>query len=462
MTQRETILARLRAKVEAGQPIIGGGAGTGLSAKLEEAGGIDLIVIYNSGRFRMAGRGSLAGMMPYGDANAIVMDMAHEVIPVVRRTPVLAGVCGTDPFRRMDLFLAQVEAAGFAGVQNFPTVGLIDGTFRANLEETGMGFGLEVDMIRLASERGLLTTPYAFDPDEATALVEAGAAARLAIGCGSRAAASPATRSLRRPPGTSRPATRPASPARSRRRWSGPRSERARTRRFRSSISCAASTPAWSARSTRPGMAGAGTSRGATGLRIRVRGQVQGVGFRPFVWQLARRLGVSGHVLNDAEGVLIEVAGGALDDFRAALWAEAPPLSRIDAIEIVPCPAPPGQGFSIVASGGAGAETGVTPDAALCPACRTEIDGEGRRAGYAFTNCTECGPRFTILTGLPYDRAQTTMAGFDLCPACREEYDDPGDRRFHAQPVACPDCGPRRSVSFPDRIRVTAVPSDDA
>lgn len=173
--QRGDILTRLRGKVAAGEPIIGGGAGTGISAKLEEAGGIDLIVIYNSGRFRMAGRGSLAGMMPYGDANAIVMDMAREVLPVVPRTPVLAGVCGTDPFRVMKLFLRDVQQAGFSGVQNFPTVGLIDGTFRVNLEETGMGFGPEVDMIRQAHEIGLLTTPYAFNPDEAAAMAEAGA-----------------------------------------------------------------------------------------------------------------------------------------------------------------------------------------------------------------------------------------------------------------------------------------------
>ncbi len=172
---RSEILARLRAKVAAGQPIIGGGAGTGISAKCSEAGGIDLLVIYNSGRFRMGGRGSLAGMMPYGDANAIVMDMAREVLPVVRRTPVLAGVCGTDPFRVMKLFLQEVDRAGFSGVQNFPTVGLIDGTFRQNLEETGMGFGLEVDMIRQAHELGMLTTPYCFNPDEARAMAEAGA-----------------------------------------------------------------------------------------------------------------------------------------------------------------------------------------------------------------------------------------------------------------------------------------------
>ena len=168
--RREDILNRLRAKVAAGQPIIGGGAGTGLSAKLEEAGGIDLIVIYNSGRFRMAGRGSLAGMMPYGDANAIVMDMAREVLPVATKTPVLAGVCGTDPFRLMPLFLKEVQSAGFSGVQNFPTVGLFDGNFRVNLEETGMGYGLEVDMIRMAGELGLLTTPYCFNDDEAAAI----------------------------------------------------------------------------------------------------------------------------------------------------------------------------------------------------------------------------------------------------------------------------------------------------
>src|SRR5213079_2250710 len=157
--QRDEILSRLRHKVAAGQPIIGGGAGTGISAKMSEAGGIDLLVIYNSGRFRMAGRGSLSGMMPYGDANAVVMEMAREVLPVVRRTPVLAGVCGTDPFRIMPRFLREVQAAGFSGVQNFPTVGLIDGTFRRGLEETDMGFGLEVDMIRIAHEVGLLTTP---------------------------------------------------------------------------------------------------------------------------------------------------------------------------------------------------------------------------------------------------------------------------------------------------------------
>ncbi len=167
--------AKLRATLDGGGVIIGAGAGTGLSAKCAEAGGTDLIIIYNSGRYRMAGRGSLAGLMPYGDANAIVMEMAGEVLPVVRDTPVIAGVCGTDPFRVMDVFLRAVRDAGFAGVQNFPTVGLIDGTFRANLEETGMSFGLEIDMIRAASELGLLTTPYTFNPDEAVAMAEAGA-----------------------------------------------------------------------------------------------------------------------------------------------------------------------------------------------------------------------------------------------------------------------------------------------
>ena len=164
---RQDILARLGAKIAAGKPIVGGGAGTGISAKMSEEGGIDLLVIYNSGRFRMGGRGSMSGMMPYGDANAIVMDMAREVIPVVKRTPVLAGVCGTDPFRLMKLFLRDVDQAGFSGVQNFPTVGLIDGQFRQGLEETGMGYGLEVDMIRQAHEMNLLTTPYAFNPEEA-------------------------------------------------------------------------------------------------------------------------------------------------------------------------------------------------------------------------------------------------------------------------------------------------------
>jgi len=173
--RRDDILAQLRDKVAGGQPILGGGAGTGLSAKLEEAGGIDLIVIYNSGRFRMGGRGSLAGMMPYGDANSIVMEMAREVLPVVQKTPVLAGVCGTDPFRLMPRFLQEVQAAGFSGVQNFPTVGLIDGQFRIGLEETGMGYSLEVDMIGQAAKLGLLTTPYCFNVDEAEAMARVGA-----------------------------------------------------------------------------------------------------------------------------------------------------------------------------------------------------------------------------------------------------------------------------------------------
>ncbi len=172
---RVEILAKFHAMIARGEPIIGGGAGTGLSAKCEEAGGIDLIVIYNSGRYRMAGRGSLAGLMPYGDANAIVMEMAAEVLPVVKHTPVLAGVCATDPFRIMDRFLDQVAQAGFAGVQNFPTVGLIDGNFRANLEETGMGFALEVDMIARARAKGLLTTPYVFCEADAAAMAGAGA-----------------------------------------------------------------------------------------------------------------------------------------------------------------------------------------------------------------------------------------------------------------------------------------------
>lgn len=172
---RATILQRFRDKVAAKRPIIGGGAGTGLSAKCEEAGGIDLIVIYNSGRFRMAGRGSLAGLMPYGNANDIVKEMAHEVLTAVTRTPVLAGVCATDPLMLRDVFLRELKAMGFAGIQNFPTVGLIDGVFRANLEETGMGFSLEIDCIAAAHEIGLLTTPYAFDPDQARLLTRAGA-----------------------------------------------------------------------------------------------------------------------------------------------------------------------------------------------------------------------------------------------------------------------------------------------
>ena len=172
---RAEIIARLRAKIDAGRPIIGGGAGTGLSARCEEAGGVDLIVIYNSGRYRMAGRGSLAGLLAYGNANDIVVEMAREVLPVVRDTPVLAGVNGTDPFMLRDSFLDELTALGFSGVQNFPTVGLIDGTFRANLEETGMGFGLEVDMIRAAHARDMLTTPYVFSPQEAAAMAQAGA-----------------------------------------------------------------------------------------------------------------------------------------------------------------------------------------------------------------------------------------------------------------------------------------------
>ena len=167
--------AKLRATIDGGGVIIGAGAGTGLSAKCAEAGGADLIIIYNSGRYRMAGRGSLAGLLPYGDANAIVMEMGNEVLPIVNDTPVLAGVCGTDPFRMMPRFLRQVMDAGFAGVQNFPTVGLIDGTFRANLEETGMSYGLEVDMIREAAQLGLMTAPYVFDSDDAVAMAEAGA-----------------------------------------------------------------------------------------------------------------------------------------------------------------------------------------------------------------------------------------------------------------------------------------------
>ncbi len=172
---RASILKRFREKLDQGLPIVGGGAGTGISAKCEEAGGIDLIVIYNSGRYRMAGRGSLAGLMPYGNANQIVREMAHEVITAVKHTPVLAGVCATDPFMMRDVFLQELKTLGFAGIQNFPTVGLIDGTFRANLEETGMGFGLEVDCIGAANRMDLLTTPYAFDAEQARALTEAGA-----------------------------------------------------------------------------------------------------------------------------------------------------------------------------------------------------------------------------------------------------------------------------------------------
>jgi predicted TIM-barrel enzyme len=172
---RSDILARFHAMKARGEPIIGAGAGTGLSAKCEEDGGADLIVIYNSGRYRMAGRGSLAGMMPYGDANGVVIEMAREVLPVVARTPVLAGVCGTDPFRQMDNFLDEIAGLGFSGVQNFPTVGLIDGRFRAGLEETGMGYAREVEMVARARARDLLTTPYVFDPAEAAAMARAGA-----------------------------------------------------------------------------------------------------------------------------------------------------------------------------------------------------------------------------------------------------------------------------------------------
>ena len=172
---RDTLLEKFRAMIARGEPIVGGGAGTGLSAKCEEAGGIDLIVIYNSGRYRMAGRGSLAGLLAYGNANEIVVDMAREVLPMVKRTPILAGVNGTDPFMLRTHFLRQLIDMGFSGVQNFPTVGLIDGTFRANLEETGMGYGLEVDMIAEAASLGLLTTPYVFDETSAADMARAGA-----------------------------------------------------------------------------------------------------------------------------------------------------------------------------------------------------------------------------------------------------------------------------------------------
>ncbi|KPL75509.1 hypothetical protein ADN00_12745 [Ornatilinea apprima] len=172
---RQEMLKRLHAQVAAGKPIVGCGAGTGISAKFAERGGADLIIIYNSGRYRMAGRGSLAGLMPYGDANGIVVEMASEVLPVVKDTPVLAGVCGTDPFRLMPVFLKQLKEIGFSGVQNFPTVGLIDGNFRANLEGTGMGYGKEVEMIRLAHELDMFTSPYVFDEDDAKAMAEAGA-----------------------------------------------------------------------------------------------------------------------------------------------------------------------------------------------------------------------------------------------------------------------------------------------
>ncbi|KUG04890.1 tim-barrel signal transduction protein [hydrocarbon metagenome] len=171
----EKVNRRLREQIAAGKPLVGAGAGTGISAKSAEAGGVDMIIIYNSGRYRMAGRGSLAGLMPYGDANQIVVEMAREVLTVVKDTPVLAGVCATDPFRDMEYFLKQLKDMGFAGVQNFPTVGLIDGKFRANLEETGMGYGLEIEMIRMAHEIGLFTTPYVFDEEDARQMAKAGA-----------------------------------------------------------------------------------------------------------------------------------------------------------------------------------------------------------------------------------------------------------------------------------------------
>ena len=172
---RQEILNRLHAQVAAGRAIVGAGAGTGISAKFAEAGGADIIIIYNSGRYRMAGRGSLAGLLPYGDANQIVVEMASEVLPVVKNTPVLAGVCGTDPFRLMPVFLKQLREIGFSGVQNFPTVGLIDGNFRANLEATGMGYDKEIEMIRLAHEMDLFTSPYVFDADQAREMAKAGA-----------------------------------------------------------------------------------------------------------------------------------------------------------------------------------------------------------------------------------------------------------------------------------------------
>jgi len=181
---RQAILARLRERIARGEAIIGGGAGTGISAKSEEAGGIDLLIVYNSGRYRMAGRGSTAGLMPYGNANQIVKEMAFEILPVVARTPVLAGVCGTDPFMMPRLFLRELAELGYAGIQNFPTVGLIEGDLRATLEETGMGYDKEVEIVALAREMDLLTTPYAFNPDEATAMAKAGADVVVAhMGC---------------------------------------------------------------------------------------------------------------------------------------------------------------------------------------------------------------------------------------------------------------------------------------
>ncbi|CAN6216901.1 unnamed protein product [Urochloa humidicola] len=175
LQKTRSILNKLKLHISEGIPVIGAGAGTGISAKFEEAGGVDLIVVYNSGRFRMAGRGSLAGLLPFADANAIVLEMANEVLPVVKGVPVLAGVCATDPFRRMEYFLKQLETIGFCGVQNFPTVGLFDGNFRQNLEETGMGYSMEVEMISKAHNMGFLTTPYAFNPEESAAMAKAGA-----------------------------------------------------------------------------------------------------------------------------------------------------------------------------------------------------------------------------------------------------------------------------------------------
>ena len=172
---RSEIIAKFKEEVKNGKILVGVGAGTGITAKSSEAGGADMLIIYNSGRYRMAGRGSLAGLLSYGDANQIVVEMGAEVLPVVKHTPVLAGVCGTDPFRVMDVYLRQLKAQGFNGVQNFPTVGLIDGVFRQNLEETGMGYGLEVEMIRKAHELDMLTCPYVFDPEQAKAMAEAGA-----------------------------------------------------------------------------------------------------------------------------------------------------------------------------------------------------------------------------------------------------------------------------------------------
>jgi predicted TIM-barrel enzyme len=181
---RQGILDRFHAQIARGEPIIGGGAGTGISAKSEEAGGIDLIIIYNSGRFRMAGRGSTAGLMPYGNANQIVKEMAFEVLPVVKHTPVLAGVCGTDPFMMPRLFLRELQELGFSGIQNFPTVGLIEGRIRATLEETGMGYDLEVEVVRMAREMDMLTTPYVFNVEEAKMMMDAGADIIVAhMGC---------------------------------------------------------------------------------------------------------------------------------------------------------------------------------------------------------------------------------------------------------------------------------------